>query len=109
MADDVAGGARVERGVTPTPTWPRTTAPGSSGWSATARDPAFAHKRLSLTPSGKVSYRLRKPYYTGQTEVVLEPVAFLRRLAALVPPRGQHQSGITAPWRLALGTATRRR
>jgi hypothetical protein len=53
--------------------------------------PAFAQKRLSLTPSGKVSYRLRKPCYTGQTEVVLEPVAFLRRLAALVPPRGQHQ------------------
>ena len=38
-----------------------------------------------------MSYRLAKPYYTGQTEVVLEPVAFLRRLAALVPPRGQHQ------------------
>jgi hypothetical protein len=29
--------------------------------------PAFAHKRLSWTESGKVSYRLRKPYYTGQT------------------------------------------
>ncbi len=53
--------------------------------------PAFPHKRLSTTPSGKVCYRLRKAYYTGQTEVVLEPVAFLRRLAALVPPRGQHQ------------------
>jgi hypothetical protein len=53
--------------------------------------PAFAHKRLSRTDSGKVSYRLRKPYYTGQTELVLEPVPFLRRLAALVPPRGQNQ------------------
>jgi ribosomal protein S27E len=53
--------------------------------------PAFAHKRLSRTDSGKVSYRLRKPYYTGQTELVLEPVAFLHRLAALVPPRGQNQ------------------
>ena len=44
-----------------------------------------------MTPSGKVCYRLRKPYYTGQTEVVLEPVAFLRRLAALVPPHRQNQ------------------
>jgi hypothetical protein len=25
--------------------------------------PAFAHKRLSRTASGKVCYRLRKPYY----------------------------------------------
>ena len=56
-----------------------------------AARPAFSHRRLSRTPSGKVCYRLAKPYYTGQTEVVLEPVAFLRRLAALVPPRGQHQ------------------
>ena len=53
--------------------------------------PALAHRRLSVTASGKVCYRLRKPYYTGQTEVVLEPVAFLRRLAALVPPARQHQ------------------
>ena len=42
-------------------------------------------------PSGKISYKLRKPYFTGQTEVVLEPVAFLRRLAALVPPARQNQ------------------
>lgn len=53
--------------------------------------PALAHKRLSLTAAGKVCYRLRKPYYTGQTEVVLEPVVFLRRLAALVPPARQNQ------------------
>jgi hypothetical protein len=34
---------------------------------------------------------LRKPYHTGETEVVLEPVALLRRLAALVPPKRQNQ------------------
>ena len=51
-----------------------------------AARPAFAQKRLRLLPSGKVCYRLRRPYYTGQTEVVLEPVAFLRRLACLIPP-----------------------
>jgi hypothetical protein len=53
--------------------------------------PAFAHKRLSWTDAGKLEYRLRKPYFTGQTALVIEPVAFLRRLAALVPPRGQNQ------------------
>jgi len=53
--------------------------------------PPLAHERLSITTTGKVCYRLRKPYYTGQTDVVLEPVAFLRRLAALVPPARQNQ------------------
>ena len=38
-----------------------------------AARPAFAQKRLGLLPSDKVCYRLRRPYYTGQTEVVLEP------------------------------------
>jgi len=52
--------------------------------------PAFAQKRLSLLPSGKVCYRLRKPYVTGQTELVLPPVAFLRRLATLIPPPRSH-------------------
>ncbi len=53
--------------------------------------PAYAQKRLSLLPSGKVCYPLRRPYYTGQTEIVLEPVVFLRRLASLVPPPRQNQ------------------
>ena len=53
--------------------------------------PALCVERLSVTATGKVCYRLRKPYYTGQTEIVLEPVAFLRRLAALVPPVRQNQ------------------
>lgn len=48
--------------------------------------PPFAQKRLSLTPAGKVRLKLRKPYYTGQTCIVLEPKAFLRRLFAIIPP-----------------------
>jgi hypothetical protein len=48
--------------------------------------PPFAQKRLSVTPSGKVRLKLRKPYYTGQTELVLDPKAFLRRLFAIIPP-----------------------
>ncbi len=53
--------------------------------------PALSQRRLSRTATGQVRYRLRKPYYTGQTEVVLEPEAFVRRLAALVPPARQNQ------------------
>ncbi len=52
--------------------------------------PPFAQKRLTLTPSGKVRLKLRKAYYTGQTELVLEPTAFLRRLFAIIPPPRWH-------------------
>jgi hypothetical protein len=62
--------------------------------------PAFAQSRLSITESGKVSYRLKRPWYTGQTEIVLAPLAFLKRLTALIPPPRQHQirfHGLLAP------------
>jgi hypothetical protein len=49
--------------------------------------PPFAQKRLSLTPDGSVRLKLRKPYYTGQTEIVLQPREFLRRLIATIPPK----------------------
>jgi len=49
--------------------------------------PPFAQKRLSLTPDGRVRLKLRKPYYTGQTEIVLQPREFLRRLIATIPPK----------------------
>ena len=38
------------------------------------------------------SYRLRHPWFTGQTELVLTPIAFLRRLVALIPPPRQNQT-----------------
>ncbi len=50
--------------------------------------PAFSHERLALAPGGKVVLGLRKPWPTasGAKELVLEPCAFLRRLASLTPP-----------------------
>ncbi len=30
-------------------------------------------------------YRLRKPWFDGRTEIVFDPIVFLRRLAALIP------------------------
>ncbi|MCP4660436.1 MAG: hypothetical protein GY856_33965, partial [bacterium] len=50
----------------------------------------FAIDRLSLDPDGKVRYQLPKPGPGGRAELVLEPVAFLRRLAALIPPPYSH-------------------
>jgi hypothetical protein len=46
----------------------------------------FSHKRLSLLPDGRVRYRLPRPWPTpdGATELVLDPVAFLKRLTALM-------------------------
>jgi len=52
--------------------------------------PAFAQSRLSLTASGKVCYRLKRPWHTGQTHITLAPVDFLRRLTSLIPPPRSH-------------------
>jgi hypothetical protein len=47
--------------------------------------PAVSEKRLSLTPNGNIRYRLKTPYRDGTTYVILEPLDFIARLAALVP------------------------
>ena len=46
--------------------------------------PAFSQERLTLE-NDCVVYKLPKPFWTGQTHVILQPVEFLRRLAALIP------------------------
>lgn len=48
--------------------------------------PPFSLERLSLLPDGRVAYRLRKPRRDGATHLVLTPMQFLAKLAALVPP-----------------------
>jgi hypothetical protein len=62
--------------------------------------PAFAGERLTLTAGGQVSYRLKKPWPDGRTHLVLSPVAFLRRLAGILPPPHRHlvrYAGVFAP------------
>ena len=56
-----------------------------------ARGP-FSLERLSLLPDGRVRYALRRPWPTAQgvTSLTFEPLAFLRRLALLIPPPYQH-------------------
>ena len=62
--------------------------------------PAVAVERLDLTAQGQVRYRLQTPYRDGTTHSVLEPVDFMARLAALVPPPRVHLTryhGVFAP------------
>jgi hypothetical protein len=42
---------------------------------------------LALTEQGTIRYRRKPPYRDGTTDIVLEPLDFLARLAALVLPR----------------------
>jgi len=47
-----------------------------------------------------VRYRLKTPYRDGTTHIALEPVDFMARLAALVPPPRVHLTrfhGVFAP------------
>jgi hypothetical protein len=62
--------------------------------------PPFAGERIERLSDGRVLYRFRRARPDGSTHVVLEPVEFLEKLAALVPPPGSHlvrYHGILAP------------
>ena len=48
--------------------------------------PAVSERRFSLTPNGNVRYELKTPYRDGTTHVIFEPLDFIAKLAALVPP-----------------------
>ncbi len=67
--------------------------------------PPLSNERLSLSREGQVVLELRAPFRDGTTHFVFEPLVFLERLAALVPPPRMHQltyHGVLAPgasWR----------
>ena len=48
--------------------------------------PCFALERLSLLPDGRVAYRVKAPRSRRATHRIMEPVEFLARLCALIPP-----------------------
>lgn len=48
--------------------------------------PAISGERLSLTSTGKVRYELKTRNNDGTTHVFFEPLDFMGKLAALVPP-----------------------
>lgn len=62
--------------------------------------PPVATERMALTSSGHVRYALKTPYRDGTTHIVIEPLDFMARLAALVPPPRMHLTryhGVFAP------------
>lgn len=48
--------------------------------------PPVSEKRLFLTARGEIGYTLKTPYRDGTTHFIFEPLDFIARLAALVPP-----------------------
>jgi hypothetical protein len=48
--------------------------------------PAIATERLSRLADGRVRYRLRREFNDGTKAVVFDPLTFIEKLAALVPP-----------------------
>ncbi len=62
--------------------------------------PPFAEGRLRVLADGRIEYGLRKARWDGGTAVILDPVSFLEKLAALVPPPRAHlvrYHGVLAP------------
>ncbi len=48
--------------------------------------PPVSDERLFLTARGGIGSTLKTPYRDGTTNVILEPLDFIARLAALLPP-----------------------
>jgi Putative transposase len=64
--------------------------------------PAIANERLKRNRSGQAVLQLKSPYKDGTTHVVMEPLEFMERLAALVPRPRLHLirfHGVLAPQR----------
>ena len=62
--------------------------------------PAIANERLALNRTGQVVLTLKTPYRDGTTHIVMSPLEFLQRLAALVPRPRLHLirfHGVLAP------------
>ena len=62
--------------------------------------PAVSNERLSVNDRGQVVYRLKHSFHDGTTHVVLDPMDFIARLAALVPRPRAHLTryhGVFAP------------
>jgi Putative transposase len=62
--------------------------------------PAIANERLQRNRAGQVVLQLKSPYKDGSTHIVMEPLEFMERLAALVPRPRLHLirfHGVLAP------------
>jgi len=77
--------------------------------------PPVSEKRLFLTSRGEIGYTLKTPYRDGTTHVIFQPMDFIARLAAFVPPPRLNLTrfhGVFAPnspWRARITPARRGR
>jgi hypothetical protein len=77
-----------------------TSASSSNACAAIVSRPAIANERLKRNPAGQVVLQLKRPYRDGTTHIVMSPLEFLQRLAALVPRPRLHLirlHGVLAP------------
>ncbi|MFH2002201.1 MAG: transposase [Planctomycetota bacterium] len=61
---------------------------------------AIAQDRLRLLDDGRVYYHLRRAWHDDTKAMIFEPLTFIEKLCALVPPPRQHlvsYHGILAP------------
>ena len=47
--------------------------------------PALANERVQCNAAGQVVLKLKTPWHDGTTHLVMSPLEFMQRLAALVP------------------------
>ena len=62
--------------------------------------PALSDERVQLNAAGQVALKLKKPWRDGTTHLVISPLEFMQRLAALVPRPRLHLirfHGVLAP------------
>ena len=62
--------------------------------------PAISNERLSINREGNAVLKLKTPWRNGTTHIVLTPMEFMQRLAALVPRPRLHLirfHGVLAP------------
>jgi hypothetical protein len=62
--------------------------------------PALANERVQCNAAGQVVLKLKTPWHDGTTHVVMSPLEFMQRLAALVPRPRLHLirfHGVLAP------------
>ena len=52
--------------------------------------PPICRERLEVTPTGSLNYRFKRSWRDGTFAVQLEPLDFIARLAALIPPPNFH-------------------
>jgi hypothetical protein len=78
----------------------RTTASGWSSCAATSRGRRCRTRRIQLNAAGQVELKLKTPWRYGTTHLVMNPLEFMQRLAALVPRPRLHLirfHGVLAP------------